>query len=81
MKHTPGPWDIADIDWDMRGNARYSLAGIKKVSAADARLIAAAPDLLAALKEARDYVVDYGSERMMAPVVEAIDAAIAKAEL
>lgn len=35
--------------------------------------------LLDALKEARDYVLDYGSESSMAPVVERIDAAIAKA--
>lgn len=43
------------------------------------RLEGAAPDLLAALQEARAYVIDYGNDKSMAPVVERIDAAIAKA--
>ena len=47
---------------------------------ANARLIAAAPELLSALKEARDYVLTAGTEKDMAPVIETIDRAIAKAE-
>lgn len=49
-KHTPGPWRVGIADWSDAGNARYELHGIKTISVADARLIAAAPDLLASLQ-------------------------------
>lgn len=51
FKHTPGPWEVLEASWDEDGNVRYSLAGIKQASVADARLIAAAPELLEALQE------------------------------
>lgn len=47
---------------------------------ADARLIAAAPDLLAALKELLDQAVDDVDDRRLSPAVEQARAAIAKAE-
>lgn len=46
-KHTPGPWGVERGDWSEEGNVRFELTGIKVLKAADARLIAAAPDLLA----------------------------------
>ncbi|MFM0135054.1 hypothetical protein [Caballeronia grimmiae] len=46
MEHTPGPWTVARGSWSEDGNAQYELEGIKVVQAADAYLIAAAPDLL-----------------------------------
>ena len=56
--HTPGPWTIANghdarvylID-DARGHAVGELVYADARKPADARLIAAAPDLLAALEE------------------------------
>lgn len=48
-QHTPGPWVVGSADWTDAGNARYELRGIKTISAPDARLISAAPELLAAL--------------------------------
>jgi hypothetical protein len=50
MTHTAGPWTVHTADWGAGGNARYTLSGIKEISKADARLIAAAPDLLEALQ-------------------------------
>ena len=61
QKHTPGPWRansswiegpkmalrVAAIDWPKRGSAPAS----KAEAEANARLIAAAPDLLAALED------------------------------
>lgn len=57
-QHTPGPWAIASghdarvhsID-DARGHAIGELVYADARKPADARLIAAAPDLLAALEE------------------------------
>lgn len=50
-KHSHGHW-VVGADWDSDGNARYTLIGCKKFCAPDARLIAAAPDLLEALRQA-----------------------------
>ncbi|NGR09360.1 hypothetical protein G5B41_17610 [bacterium SGD-2] len=76
-KHTPGPWQIGIADWDENDDARYSLAGNKEVHIGDARLIAAAPDLLEALHEAAECIGDRsaGSSRFW----DLYDAAIAKA--
>ncbi len=49
--HTPGPWEVGYALWSEDGNVMYELIGVKTASALDARLIAAAPDLLAALRE------------------------------
>ena len=49
-EHTPGPWSVVRASCDDNGDVRYVLDGIKEAKAADARLIAAAPDLLEALK-------------------------------
>ena len=56
MKHTPGPWYIDFIKAHANGNRRIMaeqctpVAVVPEHLAADARLIAAAPDLLEALK-------------------------------
>lgn len=58
IKHTPGPWYIDPIKAHANGNRRIMaeqctpVAVVPEHLAADARLIAAAPDLLEALKEA-----------------------------
>ena len=55
-KHTPGPWHIDPIKTHANGNRRIMaeqctpVAVVPEHLAADARLIAAAPDLLEALK-------------------------------
>ena len=51
-KHTPGPWRVVAVDWSGDGNARFEIKGITRTGLADARLIAAAPELLAVLKAA-----------------------------
>lgn len=48
--HTKGPWKVIRGQWDDNGDACYSLDGVKDIKVADARLIQAAPSLLAALK-------------------------------
>ena len=42
-------WTVSTGDFADNGDARYTLDGIKTIGKADARLISAAPDLLAAL--------------------------------
>ena len=91
--HTPGPWTIeADPDkaglhplHDNRyvGSERGWVCALRDQpeQAADARLIAAAPDLLAALKAASGNIDDCGmSLEAYGNLIDQIDAAIAKAE-
>lgn len=70
-QHTPGPWEVA------KGCDQYVAAGGFWVAstmgvrgeegAANARLIAAAPDLLEALLTKRDYVADAASGALTYP--------------
>lgn len=61
-KHTPGPWHIDPIKAHANGNRRIMaeqctpIAVVPEQLAADARLIAAAPDLLDALNAALDEI-------------------------
>lgn len=87
--HTPGPWYVV-------GNEVRSIVVdvtevvAQKVAPADAILIAAAPDLLAALKVSLAQLETLGGKRRKHPkegqdglhadVLECIDAAIAKAQ-
>jgi len=52
FRGTPGPWSVARAGWTDEGNVWYALEGVKEACGPDARLIAAAPDLLEALQEA-----------------------------
>lgn len=101
-KHTPGPWWIEDIskgcDFPLIHGADYSEVAIAypgdtlgkepRLDAmyANARLIAAAPDLLAACKMALRDLVDFldglpdGIRSDDSATTEALRAAIAKAE-
>ncbi len=94
IKHTPGPWHIEGQDivddnrlWLITRTISTDDEAIAAVDEANARLIAAAPDLLAALKQ---LVTDYGDCLMSdvpgptdadgLAVFAAARAAIAKAE-
>lgn len=74
--HTPGPWTVVAIDWADTGNARFEIKGIRRTGMADARLIAAAPELLAALHDCREALRRAGADGEL----RVVDAAIAKAE-
>lgn len=87
-KHTPGPWKkcIAGGVTEVRCDAPVpvvSWAGFDDANRsldehrANARLIAAAPDLLEACKACLDMFADGGDPRK---VIKALDAAIALAE-
>jgi hypothetical protein len=76
-KHTPGPWEVEDDTDEVIVSRDPEANGFQIVAktygpddAANARLIAAAPDLLAALKHVRDIYAD----------IEIVRDAIAKAE-
>jgi hypothetical protein len=92
-KHTPGPWTV-EIGMDAKvrcpdgrtfniGDAIYH-----EENKDNARLVAAAPDMLAALRVARCYVKAQhgllvgaiGEDNMISPDLRVIDAAITKAE-
>jgi hypothetical protein len=86
--HTPGPWeDLSDGHWASVRTTHHAGHAIDcnhsgknaAEDCANARLIAAAPDLLAALKAARDWDT-LAADGISDPVLSQITAAIAKAE-
>lgn len=81
--YTPGPWkveqdlivSVADRDGDWPVIAKEDRTSIAENWAADARLIAAAPEMLGAL-----YLVWNSIDRVNHPAAKAVQHAIAKAE-
>lgn len=94
-KHTPGPWTIEPDDWDhdivveATHDCQYhpvakldhnpSCRTFEEV-VANARLIAAAPDLLEALKTVMEALIADLPQAEGGPTVQGALAAIAKAE-
>jgi len=92
VKHTPGPWEYHE---ELRARMSYVgdrervVAGIPndtdpkemEVTRANARLIAAAPTLLAALERALQWIPTEDEDRCEAPhaLIRFVRAAIAKA--
>jgi hypothetical protein len=87
MKHTPGPWN-----YDRSGYSLYVNSGRELVTAlsmdgkrletseANARLIAAAPDMLDALQRAREVLLwNLGDDARIDAAFAAVSAAIHKA--
>ena len=87
MNITPKPWDARTVDtindrpalWEIQDRHRGVIATVESVNAADARLIAAAPDLLAALRDLLDEADLNEVDEYTAPKIEAARAAIARA--
>ena len=64
-KHTPGKWEWSTGDPQLRNYGVYSIEGgriaeVLNQNTANASLIAAAPDLLAALKDLQGAVREHG---------------------
>ncbi len=92
-KHTPGPWKIADGDslrcslwgWSIMSSDGYWVAVAheeeEESDKANARLIAAAPEMLEALKRVEDWMIHntVPTDRP-ASIDKAVIDAIAKAE-
>lgn len=83
-KHTPGPWevskdegDVVVVSEDLPFIATVHTSALKGTQKANARLIAAAPELLEALKHAEKWMEGWASAD---PYIGYIRAAIAKAE-
>lgn len=74
-KHTPGPWTVNGGDDVWIGNRTCVHIGDED----DARLIAAAPDLLEVLKSLLDMDISYRRGPVVQEAVEKARAAIAKA--
>ncbi len=92
-KHTPGPWKIEYSDTSTRPDLKikgnmlvattpplHSDREINEEVKANARLIAAAPDLLAAAKAALSLLTDDGYQGGNEWTVKVLRATIAKAE-
>lgn len=89
MTHTPGPWGaISDGKIITMTGARVVIGLIKggfghEVQEANAHLIAAAPELLAALYElinARDYTLEHGGDILTSCSWAKAESAVAKVQ-
>ena len=94
MSHTPGPWQVQRRDMSIRDSKNRPVAGaiahdgtdVSRQAEDNANLIAAAPELLEALKVARKWMTEPRERepnyifREHDEAVEFVDAAIAKAE-
>ena len=92
-KHTPGPWKVEDNPWGGTPHVRSGRRRLLRLlaegneeiaeSVANARLIAAAPDLLAALEAVTTHLgellIDLGPCEDDRDVLDVARAAIAKA--
>ena len=87
-KHTPGPWNIGTKNgarvWSENGETLIADADAseslrKEIKKANARLIAAAPDLLAIVKELQESVSYWSEYDVPLGIVDRINTAIAKA--
>ena len=90
MNHTPGPWEIQEsnllkisheITHDTNDGFTYPIADIHafKNSLLNAKLIAAAPDLLQACKAAKISLIGDDEHYKFKQIIEVIDKAIKKA--
>ena len=97
-RHTPGPWNVDDLGDESfcETNHKYGIGspnspcyrlakieGLGETALANARLIAAAPDLLAACKAAKGVLDQWGPERWghtLELLHAKLSAAIARAE-
>lgn len=71
---------IASATYDDWSGPEFSHRIRRPEAEANARLIAAAPEMLAALKRAAEYLIETITAQEGAAVLEAVDAAIALAE-
>lgn len=79
-QHTPGPWELDDEFVVYGSNRAIAWVYPTQFQSGDAALIAAAPDLLAALKVARTDLLELAeNDQHLAPAIERIDTALAKA--
>lgn len=76
MSHTPGPWTVEthrDVRWVVAVDKRIcEFAYINAHEEANARLIAAAPDLLAALQRAIPEIAVVGMPELLEQARDAI---------
>lgn len=86
-KHTPGPWHIARFDAttvEIRSERGLIVAEVGNTSTEDdanARLIAAAPELLSALQRIADRNLTYLSGKVMGDQISYEDVAAARAAI
>lgn len=87
--HTPGPWDVSRVGYEtyvrqgIFSDGDTSIAHVYQAFGcleANAALIAAAPDLLAAATDVFEVMADTGYYNLFKKQLDALRAAIAKAE-
>jgi hypothetical protein len=83
-QHTPGPWAVTDRDWAKGYRIQATVGSVKTgediaqiTNVPDARLIAAAPEMLAVIGEILDGLNDLGERAYR--VAEALNPELEKA--
>ena len=79
MKHTPGPWTCKVTDYAGQYLIPETSEVMGKEDAANARLIAASPELLAALEAVCDGWENWADTAKIDAAIDQASAAIAKA--
>lgn len=83
FKGTPGPWKARNLGTEIAVFGSYRLCGMTggeiQRDKANARLIAAAPDLLKVLQEVQEFAQGWSQYEMPIGLDDRINAAIAKA--
>ena len=82
-KHTPGPWKLRkhstnDTIWNIETPQKSVATTYNDEKGADAHLIASAPELLEACKDAKKYIAETLNPH--SPLYKNLEQAIAKAE-
>jgi len=86
IKHTPGPWTLCSTSSDVQGNTYIRILSKENEIEANYNLIAAAPELLEALENIKDTLLDndvtlkHESTHYLVSILLDAEAVIAKAK-
>jgi hypothetical protein len=74
VPHTPGPWEVCDLDFRaIEGPDGRIVADLRSFNPSDAALVAAAPEMLAALKRVYPLLTDKAAKEEIGALLNSIE--------